>query len=849
MVGIIKRRWGAVLDEDDFASDSAVAPPSQQSTKAYIDAAIIAAGAGDVVGPASSTDGHLAQFDGTTGKKLKGGLALDTDAALAADSDTRVPSQKAVKAYVGGAVPTTEEIQDIAGAMWTGNTETFISITYQDSDGTIDAVVPVKDEDDMSSDSAAHLATQQSIKAYVDTAVGSVSAPVSSVFGRTGAVTAATSDYDASQIDNDSGVTGSTVKDALDELDDSKQPLDADLTAIAALTTTAAGRSALVVADPGADRLMFWDDSAGELSLDNIKIAINSNPSSLDSYFGRKSDGSLQRVPGDALSGAAHYQVYAATTGNITLPTVPSILDGVHLSNGDRVLVKNQTAAAENGIYIVGTTLTRAGDFGSYDDHCGVLISVQDGSTNKNTVWRGTSSYGGFLDITGISFAQVPVSASELLTSIKTVDGSGSGLDADTLDGNEASAFAASSHTHASTDITDFAEAVSDQVGSMVSGNTETFISVTYQDADNTMDFVVPVLDEDDMASDSASHLATQQSIKAYVDAAVAAGGAPMPSSDGIIVRTSSTTTAARTIEAGDGISVSDGDGVSDNPTVSVDSSVARLSGATFTGNVSVSGTGAVDRYVTALADAGRNRGFILRSDGGLRWIVSGDSAAESGSNVGTDFNILRYADNSSFLGYGLRMRRASGATILGTPTGLYKGDASLNVEGTVYENNVEVAKLTGTLGELAALTTTSFGRGLLTLADAAALRSGAEIEHGSWTPICTPGGNCDAVSANGPGAWLKIGAGGAGVGIAAVDLSIDATVAANLCSVTFTLPAGAQPASNFSNSYDLTGVIGGSVNSSGRIRANTSAKTVLIQTITNTTSSAGMTAVLMWKL
>lgn len=64
---------------------------------------------------------------------------------------------------------TQEEIEDYAGAMWTGNTETFLTLTYQDADGTIDAVVPVKDEDNMASDSATHLATQQSIKAYADT--------------------------------------------------------------------------------------------------------------------------------------------------------------------------------------------------------------------------------------------------------------------------------------------------------------------------------------------------------------------------------------------------------------------------------------------------------------------------------------------------------------------------------------------------------------------------------------------------------------------------------------------------------------------------------------------------------
>jgi len=36
---------------------------------------------------------------------------------------------------------TTESIQDIAGAMFSGNTETGITATYQDADGTIDLVI------------------------------------------------------------------------------------------------------------------------------------------------------------------------------------------------------------------------------------------------------------------------------------------------------------------------------------------------------------------------------------------------------------------------------------------------------------------------------------------------------------------------------------------------------------------------------------------------------------------------------------------------------------------------------------------------------------------------------------
>jgi hypothetical protein len=55
---------------------------------------------------------------------------------------------------------------------------------------------------------------------------------VDSVFGRTGAVVAAASDYDASQVDNDSTVTGATVKDALETLDAGSASAEAyDITA------------------------------------------------------------------------------------------------------------------------------------------------------------------------------------------------------------------------------------------------------------------------------------------------------------------------------------------------------------------------------------------------------------------------------------------------------------------------------------------------------------------------------------------------------------------------------------------------------------------------------------------
>ena len=64
-------------------------------------------------------------------------------------------SEDKIKIYDGSAWQvvgnTTEQIQDIIGAMVSGNTETNVTVTYQDSDGTLDFEVAgsdvVKDAD------------------------------------------------------------------------------------------------------------------------------------------------------------------------------------------------------------------------------------------------------------------------------------------------------------------------------------------------------------------------------------------------------------------------------------------------------------------------------------------------------------------------------------------------------------------------------------------------------------------------------------------------------------------------------------------------------------------------------
>ncbi len=69
-------------------------------------------------------------------------------------------------------------------------------------------------------------------------------------------------------------------------------------------------------------------------------------------------------------------------------------------------------------------------------------------------------------DVTGLQAALDTYTAADVLTKIKTVDGAGSGLDADLLDGQSSAAFAAASHTHAQADVTGLVAALAAKLDS-----------------------------------------------------------------------------------------------------------------------------------------------------------------------------------------------------------------------------------------------------------------------------------------------------------------------------------------------------------------------------------------------
>ena len=117
-----------------------------------------------------------------------------------------------------------------------------------------------------------------------------------------------------------------------------------------------------------------------------------------------------QYVDGIAANLGRRQRVRAATTANITISTALNsgdTLDGVTLANGDLALVKDQSAPAENGIYVVGATPARAAEFDTYDEHPGSLIVVQEGTAAADTLWMCTSNGGGTIGTTGLVFSQI----------------------------------------------------------------------------------------------------------------------------------------------------------------------------------------------------------------------------------------------------------------------------------------------------------------------------------------------------------------------------------------------------------------------------------------------------------
>lgn len=124
--------------------------------------------------------------------------------------------------------------------------------------------------------------------------------------------------------------------------------------------------------------------------------------------------------------------VRAASTANVTLAsalTNGSTMDGVTLATGDRVLLKNQTTASENGIYVVvasGAAGRSVDADASAEVTAGLAVTVEQGTANGDKVFMLTTDGPIVLGTTSLTFS--PLGGSGVTQAYQTVQGNGSAL-------------------------------------------------------------------------------------------------------------------------------------------------------------------------------------------------------------------------------------------------------------------------------------------------------------------------------------------------------------------------------------------------------------------------------------
>jgi phage-related tail fiber protein len=99
--------------------------------------------------------------------------------------------------------------------------------------------------------------------------------------------------------------------------------------------------------------------------------------------------------------------VKAASTANIASLSGTMTIDGIALVAGDRVLVKDQTTAAQNGIYVVSATAwARSDDMSVWAEFPDAYVFVEQGTTNADNGFLCTSDQGGTLGSTAVTWVQ-----------------------------------------------------------------------------------------------------------------------------------------------------------------------------------------------------------------------------------------------------------------------------------------------------------------------------------------------------------------------------------------------------------------------------------------------------------
>ena len=231
-----------------------------------------------------------------------------------------------------------------------------------------------------------------------------------------------------------------------------------DLSIVVEGSTTDGFETTLSFVDPSADRTIYVPNADGTLArvenklhdfalataavdLNNQKITNLTDPTNpQDAANKRYVDAAVVGIDWKA-------SVRAATTAAITLATGlenGDTLDGVTLATGDRVLVKNQTDATENGLYVVAVSgaPTRSSDADTAAEiTASFAVFVEEGTVNADSGWtltnNGTITVGtselSFTQFTGLGQITAGDGLTKTANTLNVVPGDGLAVTADSV--------------------------------------------------------------------------------------------------------------------------------------------------------------------------------------------------------------------------------------------------------------------------------------------------------------------------------------------------------------------------------------------------------------------------------
>lgn len=390
------------LDTDGtLAANSDARVASQKATKTYVDTSVSAAATPDATTTVKGKVKLAGDLAGTADLPTVPGLATKANDADVVH-DTGNETVAGVKTFSSSpVVPTPTNPTDAANKDY---------VDTQVAAGTPDATTTVKGKVKLAGDlsgtadlpTVPGLATKQPLDATLTSLAayntnGLVTQTAADTF--TGRSVAAGSSKVS--VTNGNGVSGNPT---VDVVENQINPANLSVNPLARANHTGT-QTASTISDfdtqVRTNRLDQMAAPTATVSLNNQKISSLLDPTAAQD--------AATKAYADSLSNGLSVKppVRVATTANITLSGTQTI-DGVSLSSGDRVLVKDQSTGSQNGIYVVAAgSWSRSTDADvSAEVKGGMYVYVNEGTGNADSSWVLTTNDPITLGTTALVFTQ-----------------------------------------------------------------------------------------------------------------------------------------------------------------------------------------------------------------------------------------------------------------------------------------------------------------------------------------------------------------------------------------------------------------------------------------------------------